>query len=125
MSNVKDVQKKIKSKYFLEDPNPVYPLDIPDNFKYQTLILCHLEKKSISILYSNWEVEKPFNLSPEFEEDDLGENRLYLILTEMPLDIEEDEDFITEDRFEEILLQINGTSKKFLACIDISIEKRS
>jgi hypothetical protein len=76
------------------------------HLQYQTLIMLRPHSKDMVVLYENKKIQWPLHISPQFREDDVGVNLLYLVLTATPLEIAKDEELITPDRFVEIMTQV-------------------
>jgi len=122
---VSGTNKEKKRIYVLGHPAPVYPLAVSESIKYQTLILCRRQKKEFVILYSNWEVSQPFAISPEFVEEDIGSNHLYLFLSASPLNINEKEEDISPDRFEELSTHMEESDNCQIITLDVIVSSES
>jgi hypothetical protein len=113
---IKESFKKIQC---LEDPAPQYLLKIDlTRFKYETLLLFREEKNDIVMLY-NKEIPSSYiknnmgyYIEPEFNKEDAGKTKLYLILTPKKLSI--DESKFSDDRTTEASYLMNIFNKAII-----------
>jgi hypothetical protein len=113
-----------RDSYTLGAAAPIFPLSIPPSaaghVRYHTLISLRLQRNDIVVLYENRPIRWPFHISPEFKEEDLGVNQLYLILSAHPLEIDEDEGLIDSDRFMEIILEAESEGS-LVAILEVEV----
>jgi len=111
-----------RGTYCLGDEPPIYPFSVPSESRYHTLVMLRLSRENVVVLYENWEVTRPFQVSPQFEEEDLGTNLLYLFLTTERLDISHNEAEITPDRLIEIISQLDKERSRIII-FEVEVKK--
>jgi hypothetical protein len=90
---------------------------------YHTLIMARFDRNDMVVLYENEPISRPLQVRPEFRDDDVGLNRLYLIYTARPLDIDTHEIEIDAGRFAEIIAQAEK-EKAHAATFTVLVAKR-
>jgi len=117
----------LKFTYTLGDPPPVYPLATPASgfgkARYHSLIMLRPHRKDIVNLYENRPIGRSLQITPEFEEEDLGANELYLILSSEPLSIDDDEIELAPDLFIDALAEA-GDEGAVIIKIEMKVLRR-
>lgn len=119
-----DTKEIPESVYLLGEQPPVYPISVPLDVQYHTLLTLRHQTKDMVVLYENLRVRRPFHISPQFTPEDTGLNRLCLILSLKPLSIDKGEEEISPDRFMEIVSQaVEEQAKIVLFDVEVRTEE--
>lgn len=106
---------RVEYTYFIGGSRPELPADPPQEARFHTLILVRPDRNDIALVYENREILRPLRISPEFSEEDIGHNHLFVIYSAGPLDIRQGETKIDPDRFAEIIHQARSRDARVTA----------
>lgn len=116
-----------------QSSTPVYKVVIPAHIKYVTAISKRINKGDAVIIWDNQKLPNSssnslnsdagsmYDIPLVFDSKDIGENILYFILSIKPLYISEEENEITNERFEDILDEVDVYSGDLIRRIKVTV----